>query len=180
MEVICVTSNEGKYREVRAIGKKYGINVGWMRMEYFEAQGNDLEEIAKISAELLSEKFQSPFFIEDSGLFIDSLNGFPGPYSSYVFKTIGNEGILKLMKDVEDRSAHFLAVVAYWDGEKVHTFSGRVDGRITDEMRGCEGFGYDPIFEYEGRTFAEMGEEKNEYSHRRKAIEKLFSWLSER
>ncbi len=178
MEVIFITSNEGKYREARAIGEKYGVNVGWMQMEYLEPQGNDLEEIAKKSAEILSEKVDSAFFLEDSGLFVEALNGFPGPYSSYVFKTIGNPGIIKLMEGVENRDAYFLAVIAYWDGNEVRTFTGRVDGRIAEEVRGDKGFGYDPIFEYNGRTFAEMGEGKNEVSHRRKALEKFFEWLS--
>ncbi len=178
MEVIFVTSNEGKYREARAIGEKYGIEVGWIQLEYLEPQGNDLEEIARKSAEMLSKEMSSQFFIEDSGLFIEALKGFPGPYSSYVFKTIGNEGIIKLMDGVEDRRAYFMAVIAYWDGKEVKTFTGRVDGKISEEIRGEHGFGYDPIFEFEGKTFAEMGEEKNEYSHRRRALEKFFEWLS--
>ncbi len=178
MRVIFVTSNEGKYREAKSIGERFGIEVEWRREEYLEPQGNDLREIAKKSAEFLAEKIRRPFFIEDSGLFIPALNGFPGPYSSYVFKTIGNEGILKLMEGVEDRSAYFLAVVAFFDGERVLTFEGRVEGRIAREMRGNKGFGFDPIFEYDGRTFAEMGEEKNEVSHRRRALEELFEYLA--
>ncbi len=180
VEVIFITSNEGKYREARAIGEKYGVEVNWMQVEYLEPQGADLKEIAKKSAEILSEKINSSFFIEDSGLFVEALNGFPGPYSSYVFKTIGNSGILKLMEGVENRNAYFMAVIAYWDGNKVWTFEGRVDGKIAKSARGDAGFGYDPIFEYEGKTFAEMGDEKNEYSHRRKALEKFFEWLSKR
>ena len=174
MKVYFVTSNEGKFREVKEIGKKYGIEIDWIRREYLEPQGSDLEEIAKISAQLLAEEIREPFFLEDSGLFIEALKGFPGPYSSYVFKTIGNEGILKIMNGVEDRRAYFLAVIAFWDGEKVLTFKGRVDGRIATEMRGDKGFGFDPIFEYNGKTFAEMGEEKNEVSHRRRALESFF------
>jgi len=177
MKVYFVTSNEGKFREVKEIGKKYGIEIDWIRREYLEPQGSDLEEIAKISAQLLAEEIREPFFLEDSGLFIEALKGFPGPYSSYVFKTIGNEGILKLMNGVEDRRAYFLAVIAFWDGEKVLTFKGRVDGRIATEMRGDKGFGFDPIFEYNGKTFAEMGEEKNEVSHRRRALENFFEYL---
>ncbi len=178
MKVVFVTSNEGKFREARSIGERYGVEVEWRKMEYLEPQGSDLVEIAKRSAEILAERLKEPFFIEDSGLFIPALKGFPGPYSSFVFKTIGNEGILKLMEDVEDRRAYFLAVVAFFDGERVMTFEGRVDGSIAREMRGSEGFGFDPIFEYEGRTFAEMGEEKNEVSHRRRALERLFEYLS--
>lgn len=177
MRVIFITSNEGKFKEAKSIGERYGIEVEWRREEYLEPQGSDLEEIARKSAELLAERIKEPFFIEDSGLFIPALNGFPGPYSSFVFKTIGNEGIIKLMEGVKNREAYFLAVVAFFDGEKVLTFKGKVDGRIAKEMRGDKGFGFDPIFEYNGRTFAEMGEEKNEVSHRRKALEALFSYL---
>ena len=179
MEVLFITSNEGKFREAKSIGEKYGIKVEWLKEEYLEPQGKDLEEIARKSAEMLAEKIKKPFFIEDSGLFIEALKGFPGPYSSFVFKTIGNEGILKLMDGVENRRAFFLAVVAFFDGKNIRTFTGRVDGEISTEMRGDKGFGFDPIFLYEGRTFAEMGEEKNEVSHRRRALEALFSYLKD-
>jgi len=133
--------------------------------------------VAEKSAEMLAESLNPPFFIEDSGLFIKALNGFPGVYSSYVFKTIGNEGILKLMRGVEDREAKFVCVIAYNDG-KVRIFKGEVVGKISNEMRGEHGFGYDPIFEYNGRTFAEMGEEKDLVSHRRRAADEFFSWLA--
>ncbi len=171
-----ITSNEGKYREVSEMAKKYGVEIEWMRMKYLEPQGSDLEEIARLSALMLAEKIDGKFFIEDSGLFIEALKGFPGPYSSYVFKTIGNEGILKLMEGVENRKAYFKAVVAYYDGKEVHTFTGIVEGEISSEIRGSEGFGYDPIFLYQGKTFAEMKtEEKNKVSHRKRAFEKFFS-----
>jgi len=177
MEVTFITSNEGKFREAEKIASKYGVTVKWKKMEYTEPQGKDLEEIAKLSAEMLSQKLKEPFFIEDSGLFVEALNGFPGPYSSYVFKTIGNEGIIKLMEGVENRKAYFMAVIAFFDGEKVWTFTGRVDGEIAEEMRGDKGFGFDPIFLYGNKTFAEMGDEKNEVSHRRRALENFFGWL---
>ncbi len=176
-KILFVTSNEGKFKEVRAIAEKYGINVEWFKRKYLEPQGDNLEEIARISALNLAKEIKEPFFIEDSGLFINALNGFPGPYSSYVFKTIGNEGILKLMEGIEDRSAYFKAVIAYFDGKDVHIFTGIVEGKISKEIRGTMGFGYDPIFLYGDKTFAEMGEDKNKVSHRRKALEAFFSWL---
>ncbi|WP_202318708.1 XTP/dITP diphosphatase [Archaeoglobus neptunius] len=176
-----ITSNEGKFREVERIAEMYGIQVKWMKMKYVEPQGNSLEEIAKLSARMLAEKIEGEFVIEDSGLFVEALKGFPGPYSSYVFKTIGNEGILKLMDGVKDRKAYFMAVVAYWDGEKAHVFTGKVDGEIADSARGTKGFGYDPIFLYGDKTFAEMETgEKNKVSHRRRAFEEFFKWLKEK
>ncbi|MCD6492270.1 MAG: XTP/dITP diphosphatase [Archaeoglobaceae archaeon] len=176
--MLFITSNEGKFIEAKKIGERYGINIEWKRMEYLEPQGNDLIEIARKSAELLAEKIKEPFFIEDSGLFIEALNGFPGPYSSFVFKTIGNEGIIKLMKGIKNRKAYFIAVIAYFDGKNVHTFIGRVDGEISEKIRGTKGFGYDPVFLYGDKTFAEMGDEKNEVSHRRKALERFFEWYA--
>lgn len=180
MEVLFITSNEGKFREVQSMGEGYGIDVEWHEEKYLEPQGSNLKEIARASAESLTEKLDKPFIIEDSGLFIEGLNGFPGPYSSYVYKTIGNEGINKLVQDIENRKAYFLAVVAYFDGEKVHTFEGRVDGEIITQIRGEKGFGFDPVFLYGDRTFAEMdSQEKNDVSHRRNAFENFFKWLSE-
>lgn len=175
-----VTSNEGKFREIREMASNYGIEVEWLRMEYLEPQGNSLEEIARLSAEMLSSRIQGEFFLEDSGLFVEALKGFPGPYSSYVFKTIGNEGIIKLMEGVENRRAYFMAVVAYFDGKEVRTFTGKVEGEISREIRGTQGFGYDPIFLYGDKTFAEMTtKEKNQVSHRRRAFEEFFRWLKE-
>ncbi|HIP25754.1 MAG TPA: XTP/dITP diphosphatase [Archaeoglobus profundus] len=177
MKILFITSNEGKYKEARSVGEKYRIEVEWLNEEYLEPQSKDLEYIARKSAELLVEKVKKPFFIEDSGLFIEALNGFPGPYSSYVFKTIGNEGILKLMEGIKNRKAYFLSVIAFFDGREIKIFKGRVDGVIATEMRGDKGFGFDPIFEYNGRTFAEMGEEKNVVSHRSKALRALFEYV---
>jgi len=178
MVLVFVTSNEGKFREAKRIAEKYGIKIEWKRKEYLEPQGKNLEEIARISAEILSKEIKEPFFIEDSGLFIEALNGFPGPYSSYVFKTIGNEGILRLMEGVKNRRAYFLAVVAFFNGKSVEVFKGKVEGEIAKEIKGEKGFGFDPIFLYKGKTFAEMGEKKNEVSHRRRALEEFFSSFS--
>ncbi len=178
MKIKFVTSNRNKFREAEEIGKDHGVDIEWVDREYLEPQGDELETVAVKSAEMLSDCVTPPFFIEDSGLFIDALNGFPGVYSSYVFKTIGNEGIMKLMDGVDRRRASFVSVIAYHDGETIKVFRGEVRGRISENIRGTYGFGYDPIFEIDGKTFAEMGAEKNEVSHRRKALEKFFSWLA--
>ena len=116
--------------------------------------------------------------MEDSGLFIDALNGFPGPYSSYVFRTLGNRGIVKLLDGMENRKAYFLSVVAYADGCEIRSFTGKVKGNISREIRGGEGFGFDPVFEVSGKTFGEVSiKEKNEISHRKHAFESFFTWF---
>ncbi|RLE72114.1 MAG: non-canonical purine NTP pyrophosphatase, RdgB/HAM1 family, partial [Thermoprotei archaeon] len=123
----------------------------------------------------------APFFVEDAGLFVEALNGFPGPYSSYIYKTIGCEGILKLLEGVDNRKAYFLSVVALRaPGLGDVVFKGKVNGIIANEMRGEKGFGFDPIFIPDGceKTFAEMNiEEKSRYSHRGKALRKMGKWI---
>ena len=127
-------------------------------------------------------RLQESLLVEDSGLFIDALSEFPGVYSAHVLKSIECEGILRLLD--EERSAYFLTVAALWTGEAVEVFVGRCDGSISTEIRGEDGFGYDPIFVPDdgknGLTFAEMtSEEKSEYSHRGRALRALFDYLNE-
>jgi len=91
-----ISKNPGKLREIRLVLAKFGIEVESVEERKLEVQTESLEEIAKIAAERLLGRVPEPFIVEDSGLFITSLRGFPGPYSSYVYRTIGCEGILKL------------------------------------------------------------------------------------
>ncbi len=180
MIVHLVTGNLHKLQEVSYILGRYGIRVEKLEAPKLEVQSSSLREIARLAAVVSYQLYHKPVVVDDSGLFINSLNGFPGPYSSYVYKTIGIEGILKLMNGVEDRRAYFEAAVAYTDGIETKVFTGRVHGRITEEPRGAGGFGFDPIFVPDGYsvTFAEMGEEvKNRISHRARVFERLAEWL---
>ncbi len=176
-----VTGNEGKLREFRVLAAEYGVEVYQIRALKPEIQADDVRVIAVASAASLMQHIREPFIVEDAGLFITALNGFPGPYSAYVLKTIGVDGILKLMEGVRDRSARFIAAIAYADREAgIKVFTGEVKGSIAEEARGTSGFGFDPIFVPEGwsRTFAEVGpEEKSRVSHRGRAFRALMEWL---
>ena len=181
MRLAFVTSNPGKVEEARKYLASLGIEVYQLRIDYPEIQADTLEEVAEYGVRWLAERIKEPFFLDDSGLFIPALSGFPGVYSAYVYKTLGIKGILKLMEGVEDRRAHFKSIVAYWDGE-LHIFEGRVEGVITEEPRGTGGFGFDPVFKPTGfdKTFAEMTtDEKNRISHRGRALNGFASWLKE-
>jgi XTP/dITP diphosphohydrolase len=174
------TSNKNKFNEASRILEKYGYELVLFSFEKKELQSTDLGEIALQSALIAYTYVNAPVVVEDSGLFIKALNGFPGPFSSYVYKTIGVKGVLKLMESVTDRSAYFEAAVAIVMPPFERVFKGSVYGRIADSPRGTGGFGFDPIFipENEDKTFAEMSvEEKNKYSHRARAFEKLGIWL---
>ncbi len=176
-----VSSNRHKFVEIKAMMDEYNIGISWIRMKYEEIQADTTEEISMDSARKLAGLRGKPFFLEDTGLFIASLNGFPGPYSSYVSKRIGNPGILRLL-DGLDRDAVFLTVITYWDGNRYYQFSGKLEGQILKVERGDNGFGYDPIFVPLGKevTLAEMTvEEKNEISHRSRALKKFIDHMKQ-
>jgi len=178
-----ITSNVHKFNEARRVLAEYKVAVAMLRIEAVEIQDDNLENIAKASAMDAVKKCGLPIFVEDAGLFIKALNGFPGPYSSYVYRTIGTKGILKLMENVDKREAYFQSVVAFSSPEEAtKCFQGKVKGKISMEERGSSGFGFDPIFEPSGghkRTFAEMTTtEKNEYSHRAEALRKFAEWYT--
>lgn len=181
-KIIFVTGNPHKVREADDILSRVGITVEQNNCGYPELQEDKLEAIAKFGAEWAANKLECEVMVDDSGLFIEALGGFPGPYSAYVFDTLGNERILKLMEGETNRSAVFRCVIGYCrPDEEALVFSGEVEGVIAKEIRGSAGFGYDPIFEVDRMTFGEMKEEKkNRLSHRYRALIKFAEWLKER
>ncbi|MDQ1262675.1 MAG: XTP/dITP diphosphohydrolase [Euryarchaeota archaeon] len=169
-----VTSNKGKYAEAQAIfGDLVQRDIG-----YAEIQADTLEEVALYGMKEVVARLEGPVMLEDAGLFVEALQGFPGVYSAYVQKTIGNAGILRLMEGQENRSAYFKSVVAYAEpGRRTAMFSGEVHGHIGFEARGKKGFGYDPIFYVGNTSLAEMDlEKKNQISHRAKSMITLKKW----
>lgn len=164
-----VTSNLHKYEEIRPMIEEA---ITMYTVPYPEIQADTLEEVARYGIEYLRERVNGSFFLEDSGLFIEGLHGFPGVFSAYAYKTIGCEGILRALSGCVTRKAHFMSVIGFYDDE-VHLFKGVCEGKISEVMKGTAGFGYDPIFIPEGytRTFAEMKiDEKTAVSHRGNAV----------
>ena len=181
-QIVFVTGNAGKFEEVSGILSAMGIEVIQNKGDYPEIQADDLEPIAANCAKLAAEELGIPVLVDDSGIFINALNGFPGPYSRFVEDHLGNGMILKMMAGIEDRRAYFKTVAAYCaPGEEPLTFPGIVEGKIAFEERGDGGFGFDPIFDYNGKTFGELGTDfKNTISHRRRAIDGFVDWLKKR
>lgn len=187
MDLIFASHNENKVSEIRSILPK-GIHLLSLTDIDFhteiEETGSTLEANAKIKAETIYEKTGKNVFADDTGLFVEALNGEPGIYSSrYAGTGNSTDNIIKLvgeMKGKENRKAYFKTVICLiWEGE-VHFLSGEVHGEIIEDERGLSGFGYDPIFIPNGysQTFAEMNlEEKNRISHRSKAVEKLINFV---
>jgi XTP/dITP diphosphohydrolase len=177
-----ITSNKGKLQEATKKLRPLGYSVVQKNLGYPELQTDSLEEVVAWGVSHIKERFDKTFMLEDAGLFIDALEGFPGVYSKYVFFTIGLPGILRLLQDVENRKAVFRSVYAYSEsGKKPVIVTGECHGTISHKQRGGHGFGYDPIFipNDDEKTFGEMTiEEKNQFSHRAKALEKLIITLN--
>jgi len=173
-DLFFVSSNNHKFLEAKNILGTFGIKLNFFKLNLEEIQSDSLKEIALKKAKDAYSKCRKPIIIEDDGLFIDSLGGFPGPYSSYVFKTIGNKGILNLLKN--NRKAKFISIIIYCDKTIMQYFDAKLDGSISKSQKG-NGWGYDPIFvpKNSQKTFAEINN-KNELSHRYEALKKFSNW----
>lgn len=173
-----VTSNKGKFAEAQGIfGDLEQKDIG-----YTEIQADTLEEVAIFGMKEVATRLEGRVMLEDAGLFIEALHGFPGVYSAYVQKTIGNDGILRLMEGIVNRKAFFKSVVVYAEpGLEPQMFTGIVRGQIGYEARGSSGFGYDPIFYTGEKSLGEMElTEKNRISHRAGSMRALKEWLDSR
>lgn len=181
LPVTFASTNQNKFLEVQSILSTFDIAVQFAHVSLVEIQSDSLEDIAREKAKSAFAELQRPVMVEDDGLFIESLNGFPGPYSSFVFRTIGNKGILKLLSGTGQRSASFRSLIVYHDGQDTSISEGTVKGRISKEITEG-GWGYDPIFVPSGSelTFAQLKDRKKEYSHRSAALEKFAHWISSR
>ena len=176
-DILFASSNEHKYEEAKEILVELGIELEFFKTDLVEIQDDSLSKIALQKALNAYEKCKKPVIIEDDGLFIDSLSGFPGPYSSYIFNTIGNNGILKLIGD--NRDAQFVAIIAFCDSSNEPVlFESSVAGKISKNIQDG-GWGYDPIFipEKQNKTYAELYD-KNKLSHRYEALKKFANWFN--
>jgi len=208
-----LTGNIGKLAEAQQHLHPMGYEVRQLLAEkasVVEPQASDLETVARAKIEQARALLPSPtakVMVEDAGLFIDALNGFPGVYSSYVFDTVGCLGVLRLLAHLASddpvqakrlRSAQFRAVAGFWDGERTLFGTGVCPGSISTELQGEAGFGFDPVFipadlndegeslppdvlgqeSTHGMTFGAVEQSKKQvFSHRRKALDDLLRQL---
>ena len=189
VKIVFATNNLNKLTEVRKIlGNRFQVmslaEIGCH--DDIPEKGQTLKDNALIKAQWIYDKYHVNCFADDTGLEVDALGGAPGVYSA---RYAGGEGhdsqanmnkLLSELENIDNRKARFRTVIALIIDGKVTTFDGIINGTITHEKRGGEGFGYDPIFMPEGhnQTFAELGVDiKNSISHRAKAVAKLADYL---
>ena len=209
MKIVFATNNEHKLSEIRAIlGSQFEIvslaDIGCH--EEIPETGTTLEENALMKAEYIYNKYHLSCFADDTGLEVEALNGAPGVYSARYASMDSNTSdtshdseanmarLLRELANNNNRKARFRTVIALIEKKdifpcgctsikQIHRFEGIVDGEITREKSGVEGFGYDPIFRPDGydQTFAELGTDiKNQISHRARATAKLAEFLNDK
>jgi XTP/dITP diphosphohydrolase len=190
MEIIFASSNQNKAKEIQsALPVEFKIKT-LLDLNFHD----DIPETADtfagnalLKAQFVAEKWNLPCFSDDSGLEIVALNNEPGVYSARYAGTQRNDDenmnlVLEKLQNETNRKACFKTVIALIIDGKTLLFEGKVDGEITHDKRGNQGFGYDPIFEPEGlgKTFSEMNiEEKSNFSHRKRAVDQMVKYLKE-
>lgn len=188
-KLVISTGNQNKVKEIAYMLRDLNIEViskkdiGLGDLEVIE-DGNTLEDNSILKAKALAEKVDYKYIVmaDDSGLFVDELNGEPGVYSSRYAGEEGNDEknnkkLLEALKDTEERKAQFKTVIVLiTENKETLVVEGECKGTIGLIAKGTNGFGYDPLFTPDGfrETFGELGEDvKNQISHRAKALEKL-------
>ena len=194
MKMILATHNRDKCAEMTAILGEFSIELlsldDFPDIDEIVEDGNTFEENALIKAKMVYDRTTIPAWADDTGLEVDALNGEPGIYSArYAGENCSySDNVNKLLKNMEKlpakkRTARFQTVIAFV-GDKMELVSeGMVEGKITTEPKGVGGFGYDPVFyvPITGKTFSEMNmTEKNQISHRGKAIQEMLKLLQSR
>lgn len=200
MKIVFATNNQHKLDEIRSI---LGNDIEVVSLadigchEDIPETGNTLEENALMKAQYVYDHYHVNCFADDTGLEVEALNGAPGVYSARYAGGVGHDSqanmdkLLNELKDEDNRRARFRTVIALIEKKdvcpcgctsikQIHRFEGIVNGQITRQKSGAEGFGYDPIFQPDGydKTFAELGTEvKNHISHRARATQKLAEYL---
>ena len=204
-----LTSNPGKLAEASVHFASLGIEVKGLEVPdgaIVEPQASDLESVARAKIEQALDHLphdNAMLLVEDAGLFVTALDGFPGVYSSYAYNTIGNQGVIRLLEHLQSedpvrakrlRAASFKAVSILWKNGVMLVGKGECQGSIASQIQGAEGFGFDPIFipydldehgqaldpenlgslSTHGQTFGEVGVEvKHRFSHRKRALDDL-------
>ncbi|MFZ2484340.1 MAG: non-canonical purine NTP pyrophosphatase [Minisyncoccia bacterium] len=177
MSLYFITGNKGKLAEVQSI---LG-NVEALDIDLPEIQSLDAHEIIKTKLEEAKKHQAGEFIVEDTSLYFEALKGLPGPLIKWFMKTIGNGGLYKIAESFGSHNAEAKTIIGYSDAQgNISFFEGNIKGTIVSP-RG-EGFGWDPIFQPEGysKTFGELtAEEKNSFSMRKIALEKLKTAIHE-
>ncbi len=174
---VLVTGNAGKIRETRRI---VGRELDNEPLDLPEIQSLDLVEVLEAKAREAFKRLGRAVVVEETGLFLDALNGFPGPLVKWMLESVGPEGIARTCQGLGNMNAQARCALAYFDGERLLNAEGETRGKLVLEPKGRHGFGWDPIFvpEESELTYAQLSaEEKDQIGHRGRAWRSFCSLL---
>lgn len=179
-ELIFVTQNQNKVEDAQKLLPQFHIEH--VDFDVPEIQSLDPKKIAEYKVQFAYDKVKKPCFVMDASLFLDCLNGFPGPLIKWYFKySVGAEKTCQIAALFNQFNCKWTTVLAYFDGEKIAYIEETINGMIAKEPRGTNGYEWDVIFIPEGdnRTFAEMTfEEKQHYAVTKKILDKFKDFLA--
>jgi XTP/dITP diphosphohydrolase len=181
MRVRFLSGNQHKIREAEAILASVGVTVVPINMRLEELQTPDASAIVRDKAIKAFHKTGHPLFVEQTGLFIDVLNGFPGGLTQVFWDTLRADRVSELFGQGKNTGVTAKTIVGYCDGKTIRQFSGEIKGKIAPEPRGDRAFQWDCVFIPDGssQTFSEMGERKNDISMRSIALKHLAKHLEQ-
>ncbi|MFA6268303.1 MAG: RdgB/HAM1 family non-canonical purine NTP pyrophosphatase [archaeon] len=174
MVLYFITGNKHKLEEFNQILFPE-IKVEQLNIDLDEIQSTDPMEVIKHKLLEAQKHHKGELLVEDTSLYLDALNGFPGPLIKWFLNSVGREGIYQITQKLNNSNCFAKTMVGYYNGKEILFFEGIVKGKIVAPKSESE-FGWDPLFMPEGKnqSFAEMSkEEKNSISHRKRALEKF-------
>ena len=180
-KVILVTGNMKKLISARQFLEPHGIEVDNIKMDTTEIQSDSIEEIAAYSAKEASDKLKCAVLKNDTGFFIEALNGFPGAYTHQVMANIGTDGILKLMRGEKNRRAYYREAFAYCEyGKEPVVFTAITSGKLATRKSGKYGLRIDPIFIPDGysKTMAHYNDDERFKMWNTAAFDEIADYLN--
>lgn len=180
--LLLVTGNRGKLAEARRLTKALGVALSSIEIDLPEIQSLDMEAVLAAKARQAFEVARRPVVVEETGLELAALNGFPGPLVKWMLDAIGAEGLARTALALGNPRAKAVCLLLWTDGESTRLGRGETSGELVLPARGDRGFGWDPVFrpDGEGRTYGELSErEKDELGHRGRAWRDLLRALGE-
>jgi len=178
VELLLVTGNAGKLREAERI---VGRRLGSIALDLPEVQSLDLEEVLRAKSAAAFAAAGRPVVVEETGLELRALNGFPGPLVRWMLEAVGAAGIARLAAALGDTRCRAVCALAWTDGARTVVGRGVTTGELVLPERGENGFGWDPVFvpEGESRTYGELSDgEKDTIGHRGRAWRDLLDGLA--
>lgn len=183
MEVHIVTTNNDKYDEISTVLNRYGIQTIHENAELDEIEDN-MEDIVKSKAEQAFSIVGKPIVVDDTGMFFEAYDNYPGHQSKRLYQEIGLEGLLEKLKD-KNKKAHFKSLICFKDEKETRIFEGKLTGSITEliDNDSRKQFPYDSVFipdEYSITLSKIPWEDRTKVSHRSEAVKELAKWLIHR